>query len=68
MPSNNKSAMRGLLDLGNISFYTKPSPSAIPTNNPFELRPFAKSFSGIVINATWSQLQPEGPSPIAANN
>ena len=66
MPSSNKSAMRGLLDLGDISFYTNSSP--VPTNDPSELQPFAKSFRGIVINATWTQLQSDGPGALAANN
>ncbi len=60
--------MRGLLDLGNISFYTKPSPSAIPTNDPSELQPFASSFTGIVINVTWAQLQPTPGAVLAEDN
>ena len=60
--------MRGLLDLGNISFYTKPSPSAIPTNDPSELQPFASSFAGIVINVTWAQLQPTPGAVLADDN
>src|SRR5580704_16479688 len=63
-----KAAMHGLLDLGNISFYTKPSPSAIPTNDPSELQPFASSFTGIVINVTWAQLQPFPGEALADNN
>ena len=66
MPSATKSAMRGLLDLGDISFYVNSSP--VPTNDPSELQPFAKSFRGIVINATWAQLQPQGPGALAADN
>jgi hypothetical protein len=63
-----KGPMHGLLDLGNISFYTKPSPSAIPTNDPSELQPFASSFTGIVINVTWAQLQPLPGEALADNN
>jgi len=66
--AGSKTAMRGLLDLGDISFYNKPSPNAVPTNDPSELQTFASSFSGIVINATWAQLQPDGPGPVVADN
>ena len=58
--------MRGLLDIGNISFYTKPG--GIPVNDPSELQPFAGSFSGTVINVTWAQLQPVAGAPLADNN
>jgi len=63
-----KQPLRGLLDMGNISFYNKSGSSAIPTNNPDEMAPFAASFSGMVINATWEQLQPNGPDPLPDNN
>ena len=66
-PTPTKSALRGLLDLGDISFYTNSS-SAIPINDPDELQPFASSFTGIVINATWAQLQPIGDTPLADDN
>jgi hypothetical protein len=65
-PAPSKQALRGLLDLGNISFYTKPG--GIPTNDPSELQPFASSFGGIVINATWAQLQPVAGAPLAQDN
>jgi hypothetical protein len=61
-----KRAMQGLLDLGNISFYTKAG--GIPVNDPSELQPFASSFTGIVINATWAQLQPVAGAALAENN
>jgi hypothetical protein len=67
-PMPAKAAMHGLLDLGNISFYTKASPSAIPTNDPSELQPFASSFTGIVINVTWAQLQPLTTAALVDNN
>jgi hypothetical protein len=41
-----KSVMRGLLDLGDIGFYTQPPELAIPTNIPSELKAFVSSFSG----------------------
>ncbi len=61
-----KGPMRGLLDMGDISFYT--SPSAVPTNDPSEVQLFARSFAGIVINASWAQLQPVEGAPLARNN
>ncbi|MGH8014246.1 MAG: hypothetical protein ACREQ4_17290, partial [Candidatus Binataceae bacterium] len=67
-PVRMKPVMRGLLDLGDVGFYTQPPNHAIPTNNPSEVRPFASSFTGIVINVTWSQLQPDGPTPLRPDN
>ncbi|MGH7984697.1 MAG: hypothetical protein ACREQX_00190 [Candidatus Binataceae bacterium] len=63
-----KPAMRGLIDLGDMGFYTQPSARAIPTNIPSEVEPFAQSFNGIVINLTWAQLQPDGPTPLGRDN
>jgi hypothetical protein len=49
-----KAAQTGLVDMGNISFYDT---GATPAFNPFELAQYATSFSEIVLNVTWAQLQ-----------
>ena len=49
-----KAAQTGLVDMGNISFYDT---GATPVFNPFELAQYATSFSEIVLNVTWAQLQ-----------
>ena len=50
-----KAAQTGLVDMGNISFYN--IGGATPAFNPFELAQYATSFSEIVLNVTWAQLQ-----------
>ena len=49
-----KAAQTGLVDMGNISFYDT---GATPAFNPFELAQYGTSFSEIVLNVTWAQLQ-----------
>src|SRR5918993_647428 len=49
-----KAAQTGLVDMGNISFYDT---GATPIFNPFELAQYGTSFSEIVLNVTWAQLQ-----------
>ncbi len=49
-----KAAQTGLVDMGNISFYDT---GATPAFNPFELAQYATSFSEIVLNVTWAQLE-----------
>jgi T5SS/PEP-CTERM-associated repeat protein len=49
-----KAAQTGLVDMGNISFYDT---GATPAFNPFELAQYSTSFSEIVLNVTWAQLQ-----------
>lgn len=49
-----KAAQTGLVDMGNISFYNT---GATPIFNPFELAQYSTSFSEIVLNVTWAQLQ-----------
>jgi T5SS/PEP-CTERM-associated repeat protein len=50
-----KAAQTGLVDMGNISFYD--TSGTTPAFNPFELAQYATSFSEIVLNVTWAQLQ-----------
>jgi T5SS/PEP-CTERM-associated repeat protein len=55
-----KAAQTGLVDMGNISFYNTyytTTPPTLPVFNPFELAQYATSFSEIVLNVTWAQLQ-----------
>ena len=56
-----KAAQTGLVDMGNISFYDTyytTTPPTLPVFNPFELAQYATSFSEIVLNVTWAELQP----------
>jgi hypothetical protein len=66
LPSPEKEPLRSLLDMGDISFYGKGS--AAPTFDPAEIEPFAGSFGGMVVNVRWDQLQPDGPTKLAADN
>ena len=50
-----KAAQTGLVDMGVISFYD--TSGAIPVFNVWELAPYKDSFSEIVLNVTWAQLQ-----------
>src|SRR5882672_7493614 len=55
-----KAAQTGLVDMGNISFYNTyytTTPPTLPVFNPSELAQYATSFSEIVLNVTWAQLQ-----------
>jgi len=55
-----KAAQTGLVDMGNISFYDTyytTTPPTLPVFNPFELAQYATSFSEIVLNVTWAQLE-----------
>ena len=55
-----KPAQTGLVDMGDISFYNNPYN---PSFNLSEIAPYQGSFSEIVLNVTWAQLQPsEGGS------
>ena len=49
-----KAGQTGLVDMGNISF---DNTGATPAFNPFELAQYSTSFSEIVLNVTWAQLQ-----------
>ena len=50
-----KAAQTGLVDMGNISFYD--ISGATPAFNVWELAPYKNSFSEIVLNVTWAQLE-----------
>lgn len=50
-----KAAQTGLVDMGVISFYD--NSDTVPIFNVWELAPYATSFSEIVLNVTWAQLQ-----------
>src|SRR5262245_30962860 len=62
-----KPAQTGLVDMGDISFYDHPrtipgggtpNPDGIPTFTLSDLASFKGSFSEMVLNVTWAQLQP----------
>lgn len=50
-----KAAQTGLVDMGVISFYD--NSGTVPIFNVWELAQYATSFSEIVLNVTWAQLQ-----------
>src|SRR5262245_47922301 len=50
-----KAAQTGLVDMGNISFYD--NSGSTPVFNVWELAQYQNSFSEIVLNVTWAQLQ-----------
>jgi hypothetical protein len=60
-----KPIMQGLVDMSYIGFYGH---GTLPTFNPGEVAPFADSFTGIVVNVQWDQLQPNGPDPLPDDN
>lgn len=51
-----KPPILGLVDKSSQAPYLLRQP--FPTVNPSEVAPYAKAFSGIVVNETWAQLQP----------
>ncbi len=55
----------GLVDMGDIAFYNNPS-QAVPFSSLLnaDLGPFPGSFSEIVLNVTWADLQPTQGGPI----
>ena len=56
-----KPAQTGLVDMGDISFYNNPYN---PSFNLAEVVPYQGSFSEIVLNVTWAQLQPSEGGPL----
>ena len=56
-----KPAQTGLVDMGDISFYNNPYN---PSFNLSEVAPYQGSFSEIVLNVTWAQLQPSEGGPL----
>ncbi len=62
-----KAPVKGLVDMGDITFYNNPKFS--PNNDPTILAPYGNAFQATVINVTWAELQPNGPNtPLATNN
>lgn len=61
-----KRPINGLINMGNISFYNNPRLS--PINDPTVIVPYVPSFSAMVINVTWDQLQPTAPGSLVPNN
>lgn len=57
-----KPPQSGLVDMGDISFYNDPS-NPIPQFTLSDLNNYPQSFSEIVLNVTWAQLQPIPNSP-----
>ncbi len=51
-----KSPLTGLIDMGNQAPYQQSRP--FPTTDPAVLDPYAGAFAGIVVNESWSQLEP----------
>jgi T5SS/PEP-CTERM-associated repeat protein len=53
-----KAAQTGLVDMGDISFYNGAvTPTPTPVFNISEIAPYRGSFSELVLNVTWAQLQ-----------
>ena len=59
-----KPAQTGLVDMGNISFYNT---GATPIFNLAEVEPYGSSFSELVLNVTWAQLQPTANGPVVTS-
>ena len=49
-----KAAQTGLVDMGDISFYNH---TYNPSFNLLEIAPYQQSFSELVLNVTWAQMQ-----------
>lgn len=62
-----KAPMVGLIDMGRVDFGPRHGAPA-PVNNPGEISPYARSFTGIVINLTWADLEPSQGAPINSGN
>ena len=61
-----KPAQTGLVDMGNISFYGNTA-NPIPTFNIAELAPYQGSFSEVVLNVTWAQMQAAEGGPLTTS-
>jgi len=57
-----KPPQTGLVDMGNISFYDEPG--VLPPFNLSDLYNYSGSFSEIVLNVTWAELQPTESGPL----
>lgn len=58
-----KPPQTGLVDMGDVDFYNDPS-DPTPCFNISDLNGFAGSFSEIVLNVTWAELQPTANGPL----
>lgn len=61
-PAGAKPPQTGLVDMGNPSFYDEPG--TLPSFSTLELYPYSGSFSEIVLNVTWAELQPTENGPL----
>ena len=59
-----KPAQTGLVDMGDISFYNNPYN---PSFNISEIAPYRGSFSELVLNVTWAQLQGTEGGPLTTS-
>jgi hypothetical protein len=58
-----KAAQSGLVDMGDISFYNHPN-TGLPPFTLSDLANYPGSFSEIVLNVTWAQLQSAAGGPL----
>jgi T5SS/PEP-CTERM-associated repeat protein len=59
-----KPAQSGLVDMGDIGFYSSNSPDVLVTFTIADLANYPGSFSEIVLNVTWAQLQSAAGGPL----
>src|SRR3979411_1687892 len=57
-------ALCGLVDMGDIGFYDSNSPDLLITFTIADLANYPGSFSEIVLNVTWAQLQSAAGGPL----
>src|ERR1700704_2993925 len=63
-----KPAQTGLVDMGDISFYNGAvTPTPTPVFNISEIAPYRGSFSELVLNVTWAQLQGTEGGPLTTS-
>jgi len=59
-----KPAQSGLVDMGDIGFYNSNNPDVLITFTIADLANYPGSFSEIVLNVTWAQLQSAADGPL----
>ncbi len=59
-----KPAQSGLVDMGDIGFYSSNNPDVLVTFTIADLANYPGSFSEIVLNVTWAQLQSAAGGPL----
>ena len=59
-----KAPQSGLVDMGDIGFYSSSNPSDLITFTIADLANYPGSFSEIVLNVTWAQLQSAAGGPL----